>query len=147
MGVLVAACGDEDTVAAPEPPDSSIDGPTTSGPDPGPGPGQDPGPGPDPGPPLDVPPIGGNDIESVKEDAEEQFKKVCGGTVCVNLVVVVPPEPPGEDCDVSFIGTSPAEGSQVQRGSTVKLLFELDSCFVTETTVPEPGSSTTTTID
>jgi len=85
---------------------------------------------------LNVPAIGGNGINHVRADAERRFKQVCGGTVCVKLLTVVPPEPVGQDCEVSFVGTSPPADGLVQRGSVVKLLFELDSC---EPLVPDGG--------
>ena len=149
LGGLVVACGGSDDGTDPAgSTDSSIDTTEPGSVDNGNGNGSGSGPRPA-GAVLNVPAIGGNDVDSVRADAERKFKQVCGGTLCVTLVVVVPPEPPGEDCDVDFVGTSPTEGSQVQRGSTVRLLFELDSCepSETETTDPEPSIAPPTTDD
>ncbi len=82
--------------------------------------------------PLDVPDIGGRGVDDVLEDAKRKFRAVCGGDVCVKLVVVHPPRDPAaeeRDCSEVFVGTSPPKGSSIDRESTVKLLFRYDpSC-------------------
>jgi len=149
IGGLAVACGSGPRLTeVAKTTDSSIGDPTdpTAATDPGTTPPSDTPSRATPGAvvtaPLNVPAIGGNGIDSVRADAEAKFKALCGGTVCVQLVNVIPKQPVGEYCDVVWMGaTSPPTGSPVQRGSVVQLLFELDP----DCAPAQPDATTSTT--
>jgi hypothetical protein len=69
----------------------------------------------------------------------------------VKLVVVDPPRDPvaeERDCSEEFVGTSPAKGARVERGSVVRLLFRYDPFCAghdDEPTTSKPTPTTTAT--
>jgi len=91
---------------------------------------------------LKVPGLGGNTVKAVRQDAEQKFKQLCGGDLCVKLAIV----PQAKDsCEVLSISTSPPEGAFVKPCSVVQLLLKLDSsCAPPESTTKTSQSTLTT---
>lgn len=80
------------------------------------------------GAPLKIPPIqqvGAQLDGALLTSLQEQFREECGGTLCVTLRPVDQAQrrlaPPRDDC--TFSRTDPPAGSEVRRGSVVKLVF------------------------
>ncbi len=93
------------------------------------------------GAPLKIPPIqqvGARLDAALLRSLQEQFREECGGTLCVTLRPVDRAQrrlaPPRDDC--TFSRTDPPAGSEVRRGSVVKLVF---TCRNNEPPTTESG--------
>jgi hypothetical protein len=96
------------------------------------------------GAPIDVPRFEqiGAPIGEVFSSIEAKFAAVCGGRLCVKLVIR-PPDADRESC--GFAGTDPTAGTPVQRGTTVALLCTPAATESSDTTTPDNTDPTDTT--
>ncbi len=68
------------------------------------------------GAPITIPDfqIVGADFEQQRQFVEDEFRRVCGGELCVTVVAVPDDEPGGEPCEITAVPSG-----TVERGSTV----------------------------
>jgi hypothetical protein len=131
--VTVGACGggDDDAQSLPTPADDGGDngGGDNGGGDNGGGDnGGGGGGGGAPGAPIDIPSFQqdqGRPLDDVLADIEGTVREQCGGDLCIEIAVEMSDD---NFTECQFVATDPPQGSQIERGGTLRVIAGTQPC-------------------
>jgi hypothetical protein len=130
--VTVGACGggDDDAQSLPTPEDDGGDngGGDNGGGDNGGGDNGGGGGGGAPGAPIDIPSFQqdqGRPLDDVLADIEGTVREQCGGDLCIEIAVEMSDD---NFTECQFVATDPPQGSQIERGGTLRVIAGTQPC-------------------